>query len=614
MKNNTTTLASLPEELLERVLDECIANLIAAKHSPSPHATSPYPSPSASPSVSPANSKRGTPCGSPANSTYATPNDTPLASPTRSRPSSPGFPVPSRSTEPISSYHLMPSSSSRSRSSSLNSASSIHCLSTPLLVSRLFHRIGLPLLYRSLTLTSRSQTQKLLEGSLRSYPERARWIRHLVVTGVWQGVGDVLRIIAAANSFTGAPVSNQSKGKGRLDLVMDERWTFVALQSLEITIDVAPFVPNQQQQPHQGQLPPIRASVQPGRTNGQMTGPTQDADAEEFCQGLLALAENGSSALKHMVLKKPQNVYLTHQRAKMVIGALSKVVESADALETAHIAFRLSDDTAAAGSRRAPTSSAPSSPTNPMEQAGPIASFTQALSTRPCLHTLTTHLPSVWNEAILRMSRNDALQRIVLLGGGGKAVTVGGDWGAGSRPNGPNSGMVRSTSTGAIAVATQARALPSNPVERVYAASTRGCDGYAIGVSPTGSFPQAATPQFPPRHGGAGTGMFINEARKHERLCGLIHAGSMGDAETSGVAVPPPSYPGRSNIVSMPVRKHDVPVIAVPTPKPAAMRAHLPTVSVSTTNAVISTPATSPQDTQRSLYVSCSSWISSKLS
>lgn len=45
---------------------------------------------------------------------------------------------------------------------------------------------------------------------------------------------------------------------------------------------------------------------------------------------------------------------------------------------------------------------------------GPITALTHSLSTRPKLHTLSTLLPSVWNETILRVSANPSLERIIL--------------------------------------------------------------------------------------------------------------------------------------------------------------------------------------------------------
>ncbi|PBK78953.1 hypothetical protein ARMGADRAFT_1093624, partial [Armillaria gallica] len=67
-------------------------------------------------------------------------------------------------------------------------------------------------------------------------------------------------------------------------------------------------------------------------------------------------------------------------------------------LESAHLAFRISDDSPAAQPR------------------GPISTITHALSLAPSLHTFSTQLPSLWNEAILCVSRNPRLERIRLGG------------------------------------------------------------------------------------------------------------------------------------------------------------------------------------------------------
>ena len=84
------------------------------------------------------------------------------------------------------------------------------------------------------------------------------------------------------------------------------------------------------------------------------------------------------------------------------------------------------------------------------------------LSSLRSLRTFATRLPSVWSENILRVSRNPALERIVLE-----------DFAPPSPPPGH----------------------PENGHENVY--------DYGI----------------------QGTGLFFNEAKKHPRLCELIRAG-----------------------------------------------------------------------------------------
>ncbi|KAH6909825.1 hypothetical protein BKA70DRAFT_177438 [Coprinopsis sp. MPI-PUGE-AT-0042] len=474
-------LSALPEELLERILDECMSSMLASQVPGSTYATSPYPSPDPSPSISRSSSGQGS---SPAR---------PKHSPSRGRDHPPS---PSHRFPPLSTTFP-------DRTGSVS-------VITPLLVSRLLHRISSPLLYRFITLSSRSRTQKLLYGSLRRHPERACWIRRLIIAGVWQEAGEVLKLVAAATAPSGVPgpargMANlgippalSAKGKVRQVVPNESKGGRVAgLEALEITIDTAPL--NLQQRPRAASAGSMHTIL--GHSgNGLLSSSPYDADADAMCQGLVSLAKGGAGGavgLKALVLRKPQNVYLTHQRTKMVLSALARVVERTPALETVHIAFRLSDDPRP----RALSGPAP----RPQSDHGPVVALTTALSLCPHLHTLTTHLPSVWNEALLRMSSNPALERIVLLGTAGMPVTF-------------TAGTVDSPTRTAIPVTTNSRDLPPHPVDRVYTTSVRGCDGYAI-ASSNGAVPSRGMPAVP------GTGIFMNEARKHERLCALVHAG-----------------------------------------------------------------------------------------
>jgi hypothetical protein len=60
---------------------------------------------------------------------------------------------------------------------------------------------------------------------------------------------------------------------------------------------------------------------------------------------------------------------------------------------------------------------------------GPVTQLTQVLSSRPKLRTFSTFLPNVWNENVLRVSQNPALERIILNEGAvaGDAKDVGAD-------------------------------------------------------------------------------------------------------------------------------------------------------------------------------------------
>lgn len=131
-------------------------------------------------------------------------------------------------------------------------------------------------------------------------------------------------------------------------------------------------------------------------------------------------------------------MYLTQPRSRVIISALASVVESAEDLGSAFVAFRISDDpqtppgAASQGTAgvhhhafqvqhtaQQQLSAETSHPTDSsVHQPGPITQLTSALASRPKLKTFVTMLPSVWNEAVLRVSRNEALERVVLLGGG----------------------------------------------------------------------------------------------------------------------------------------------------------------------------------------------------
>jgi len=112
----------------------------------------------------------------------------------------------------------------------------------------------------------------------------------------------------------------------------------------------------------------------------------------------------------------------------------------------------------------------------------PVTALTLALSTRPRLHTFCTLLPSVWNQTILRVSNNPALERIIL-----------GDGSIGMRDQVHARGVTWS-----------------------------GKDFYAAPVSAT----MPTGPLFETTPGIAGTSLFLLQARKHARLSELIRAGT----------------------------------------------------------------------------------------
>ncbi|KAF6760560.1 hypothetical protein DFP72DRAFT_804891 [Ephemerocybe angulata] len=572
-------LLSFPEELLERILEDVVLYsappLPNATHSSYVQTVSPE-APSRTLGPSPISTPATTPKSSPSTTRHVSPH----ASPTGTRPPSPAFGSPSS-----------PSSSSSSGSPAFKSAAppvngSLAPSLAPLLTCRLLSRIALPLYYRVVQLKSRGQAARLSAGANDGRKRRAMWIRRLVLGGVWKEAGEVVRVLAelvrpphtATNSaLMPRRVGGKGKGKAKAD-TEDEEYgrvrgaaNSIALKVLEITIDVAALPPQS------GVLPSYGRGV-------QMQLPA-DEDAEVFVSALKAFAVCWSGGkvenpLQHIVLRKPQNVYLTQPRARSVISALARVVETADALETAFIAFRISDDPQGAST---PTTQGSTPPKPELQQPGPITQLTSALASRPHLKSFATMLPSVWNEAVLRVSKNEALERVVLLGVNGMPVTAyppqppvsNGNGNAGRRPR--------------LAVV-----LPPNPVERVYAASARGVDGYHPSNNPhaipEGGVPSAAVAGG---YGGGGyvpmgTGLFMNQARKHERLCELIRCGAGVDEATEA-----PLSSALGN--------------AFDTRQPG------PALPARNAGAVVSSGAL-PGPPGSTLYTSCSSWFATRFS
>ncbi|PFH48822.1 hypothetical protein AMATHDRAFT_5459 [Amanita thiersii Skay4041] len=233
----------------------------------------------------------------------------------------------------------------------------------PLLVCKSFHRIATPLLYQSVHLYAPSQVQAISQ-TLTSNPHLARFVRCLVLSGIIAGSG---RLLSQCSS----------------------------LSILDFSLDAGISPP-----------PPPAADV--------------DQDTTEFCDALQSM-----TYLRHLVVRKPNMVYLTLPRTKYILSQLADALQSWDHLETANIAFRLSDDSPPArlplldtAAVHTPLNTTPSSPTSPSALlGGPITRLTHALSTCPRLHSFATHLPNLWNEAVLRVSTNKHLDRIVLTDG-----------------------------------------------------------------------------------------------------------------------------------------------------------------------------------------------------
>jgi hypothetical protein len=191
----------------------------------------------------------------------------------------------------------------------------------------------------------------------------------------------------------------------------------------------------------------MRPSTASAVSNAQVDA--VEPGAIEFCNALMT-----SRHLRHLVVRKPDaRLYLTMPRIKYILSRLADALLSWNNLETANFAFKFADD------------SSDSQPPSP--KGGPIVRLTHALSARPRLHTFAAHVPATWSEAILRVSTNKRLERIVL---------------------------------------------------------TDGRVDVSIIPEITGVMPPA--PAAEQQAGVLGTGLFFTEARKHAKLIELIKAGT----------------------------------------------------------------------------------------
>lgn len=141
-----------------------------------------------------------------------------------------------------------------------------------LLVSKQFFRICTPLFYHTIHVLSASQLHGLLRNVIRPNPFLAGYIRRIVLHGIWADAGELLRL------------TNNN------------------LNVLDITLDVTQLSQ---------------------RVHGQI----RDFDAEDFCEGLKDIA-----SLKHIVIRKPNNVYLTQPKPRYVLSGIAKAMESWDNL------------------------------------------------------------------------------------------------------------------------------------------------------------------------------------------------------------------------------------------------------------------------------------------
>ena len=154
----------------------------------------------------------------------------------------------------------------RTLGSRSSTSSSIRSRLAILLVCKKFYRISIPLYYHTIHVQSPLQLNRLLGTALRPNPATALHIRRVIFAGIWADGGELLRM--AGDS----------------------------IRLLDVSIDITQLAPN-------------------------VPGQVRDLDAEEFCEGLKEL-----SSLKHLVLRKPNNVYLTQPKPRYFLSAVAKAM------------------------------------------------------------------------------------------------------------------------------------------------------------------------------------------------------------------------------------------------------------------------------------------------
>ena len=141
-----------------------------------------------------------------------------------------------------------------------------------LLVCKKFFRISTPLFYHTIHVTSPTQLHRLLSGAMRPNLYLSTYVHRLLFAGVWADGGELI-----------AMCSN-------------------SIKMLDITLDMTQLV--------------------------NANRDVRDLDAEDFCEGLKHITQS----LTHLVVRKPNNVYLTQTKPKYVLGEIAKAMRNWDNL------------------------------------------------------------------------------------------------------------------------------------------------------------------------------------------------------------------------------------------------------------------------------------------
>ncbi|THH31633.1 hypothetical protein EUX98_g2526 [Antrodiella citrinella] len=229
-----------------------------------------------------------------------------------------------------------------------------------LLTCKLIYRVAAPLFYRTITLHSPPQTASLA-ATLRANCGLASWVRSITLEGVWMvGLDDVL----------GRCTSVQS-----LDLVLDDGWLGKECANSTKFMHGAGILAR-------------------GINANEVLG---------FCDALGRVRD-----LKTLTIRKENSTYLTQLGPRTILQSIGKHMMQWKRLEHVELAFRYTN----AQPLPIMVPSSPQSLVDDEHSDETCISLSAALAQAPKLRTVSTVMPAIWNDALLQISANPALQQI----------------------------------------------------------------------------------------------------------------------------------------------------------------------------------------------------------
>ncbi|KAF7794295.1 hypothetical protein EIP86_005428 [Pleurotus ostreatoroseus] len=252
----------------------------------------------------------------------------------------------------------------------------------PLLVCTDFRRIGLPIFYSQLPLSSPAQV-RLVQHTLGANPAFSLNIRSIRLEGVWGCALDLLQTVLVAQKST----------------------QLHRLESFDFCIDAHAIAPAH-----------------------------PESDLALFCNALVLLPQFGT--VRRLTVRKANNVYLNFAGPASLFDVLGEAIEKWTCLETVNVAFRLpygppvtTARLVAAHAQLHPPLHAPSQAPLGQDAGSQVPQsqtsrghirtkaytrFVRALCCAPNLKTVHTLVPAVWNTQLLEISQNPSLQALVV--------------------------------------------------------------------------------------------------------------------------------------------------------------------------------------------------------